>query len=476
MAFVYSTTIQNRISQAVFGVPYATLIADQKSQVDGTWTSGSLTTGTAFDALTRIEQIANYFEMAGATSAPQSWEHWLVYETAAMLAKIYRPERVQAMELEREKSIDTALDTFTLRDPTGAFSSANDSQKITVQGIRYFCLNHGSRRKESGVNTGMRRRLFFPIDEIDSHLQWVLNYVYNKEQWSFRKRDVLVTINYIGSTSGVSVATWTEASKTLTQTGAFTNLNLTNGTAMLQITSGTGAAIGEYQIATKTSSNAITLTTSLSTANADLGTGDIVGNMFYLDIRGMLATETIDAVASRRFYYQNGNGRIGANARLNWIDSTGMSAAKAYNITTQGQPGVFRIENQPSGVRSWRLAPFPDSQYFLNGAVYVTGPGTPTSVSDTSVFDKFPVEFGVIIRDMTLARLLQYNRASDADLFWSRAVESVQTLLPAFVDQGSQTRLQTPDDVYNDMASLIGGNSLIWGGSGGFGGYYGGIT
>lgn len=473
MAFTYTTAIQNRIALDVFGVLYTSLTAAQKEHLDGTWTTGSLASGKAYDTLVQVQQIANYFEMAGGTSAPQVWEPWVIAQTAAELAPVYRPERVQSLMAAKESAIDQAIDTFTLRDPTGSFASTNDSQKITVQGIRYFCLNHGSRRKESGSNTGMRRRLFFPIDEIDSHTQWALNYIYNKELWSFRKRSVQVSIKYLSTVTG---ATWTESTKTLTQTGAFTNLLFTSSRpAMVLITDGTGATIGEYQVASKTSSDAIVLTASISTANANLATGDITAVMFFLDFRGLLANETFDAVASRRFYYQNTGGLMGSDRRLNWVDSTEMDAQKAYNSLAQGTPTTFRIENQPSDIRSWRLAPFPDNDYTLNGSVFVSGPGTPSSVSDTAVFDKFPTEFGPIIRDMVLARLLQANNASDGDRFMARMEEKVQTLLPELVDKGPPTRLHSTEDVYRDERRMIGGN-LVWGGSGGLGYGCGGLT
>lgn len=468
MAFAYSTNIQTRIAQTVFGVNYSSLDAVQKSAVDGTWTTGSLATGHAFDALTQIYQIANYFEMAGATSAPQAWESWLVWETACKLAKTYRRDSLAGWELEREKAIDILLDSFTLSAPTAAFSSSNDSQKITVQGLRYFVLNHCARRKEAGTNTGMRRRIFPPIDMIDSYIQTVLNTVYNKEHWSFRKRDVVLTIKHLAT---VTAGTWVESTKTLTQTGAFTNLLLTNGPAMVLVKDGTGAYTGEYQVASKTSANAIVLTTSLSTANVDLSTADIEADLFFLDFRGLLSGESIDAVASRRFYYQNDSSTVGSRQRLNWVDSTEMNAAKAYNSTTQGQPGVFRIENQPATVRSWRLAPFPDGDYTLNGSVYVSGPGTPSSVSDTTIFDKFPAEFGPVIRDMVLAEVLRASNASDARVFLSKAEETMAVLLPSFVDQGPQTRLTTTEDAYNDMQRQIGSGAFFnWGDPSGGGG------
>lgn len=74
---------------------------------------------------------------------------------------------------------------------------------------------------------------------------------------------------------GLSTATWTKASKTLTQTGAFTGYTFTSGDK-IYITDGTDATKGIYEIAGKTDNDNITLTTEI--AASDLGTGDIKSN------------------------------------------------------------------------------------------------------------------------------------------------------------------------------------------------------
>lgn len=70
----------------------------------------------------------------------------------------------------------------------------------------------------------------------------------------------------------LATATWTASSNTLTQVGAFASYTLTSGDVVF-ISSGTGAALGVYGIATRVSDDAITLSQSLS--EVDLATGDI---------------------------------------------------------------------------------------------------------------------------------------------------------------------------------------------------------
>lgn len=78
--------------------------------------------------------------------------------------------------------------------------------------------------------------------------------------------------NNIAITGG----TWTDATKTLTKTGAFTNYVFKAGDRV-RITGGTGATAGFYVVATRASADAITLTTSIG-VGAD-GQTDIAGTL-----------------------------------------------------------------------------------------------------------------------------------------------------------------------------------------------------
>lgn len=60
----------------------------------------------------------------------------------------------------------------------------------------------------------------------------------------------------------VAGASWTDVSKTLTQTGAFTNYTYKAGDQIV-ITSGTSTTLGTYDVASRVSANAITLTSSI---------------------------------------------------------------------------------------------------------------------------------------------------------------------------------------------------------------------
>lgn len=459
MAFTYTTAIQTRIALAVWGVQNAGLDTDQKVQLDGTWTTGALTTGRAYDAWVEIAQLAQWFEQASSTpdtSLPQpAWESLFVARCCALLAESTRPEMVPAFQGEYERSLDQLVDTFskTLMS-TVAISGTAQSQSLTLRGIRAFVANHCIRRK--GPGTGLRRRIFPPVEDIDAHLQWTMNHIWNSGAWNFRKRQVSVTFNVLS----VSDATWTESTKTLTKASGFASYTHVDGARIL-ITDGTGATTGEFVIASKTSDNAIVLESSLSSAGVNLTTGDIDGKLCWVTYQGMQSGETFDSLASRWLVFGATTAAGGGGtSKLMWADATQIAAARAYLGISTGRPQAFRTERRGSAT-TWHMTPFPDQNYVLHGAVLAAGPGSfATATGDVdfaTILAKFPTEFGPVIRDMTLARVLLAHSASDAESFWARAVDQMGGMLPTFADPGTPSRLVVSEDMYNDWSDQMGG-------------------
>ena len=98
-------------------------------------------------------------------------------------------------------------------------------------------------------------------------------YLTTMHQWRWAER--LARLNLRASIT-FTAGTWTDATKTLTKTAAFTNYTFLDGDE-LEITSGTGATTGFYRIQSKTSSDAIVLATSIGSAAN--GQTDIAGTM-----------------------------------------------------------------------------------------------------------------------------------------------------------------------------------------------------
>lgn len=444
MAFSYTSALQDRIAYAVWNVANSQLSAAQKVQLDLTWTTGALAGGVAYDAYIELSNIAQWYEQASSTpnlSFPEpAWDRLFIAKCGMVLTKTVRPDRQAEFQKDHEAALDQLLDTFS-RDLISATSLAG--QGVNLSGIRAFVVDHCVKRANS--TTGLRRRLFPQVAQIDGNIQWTLNYIWNMKPWHFRKRQVTMTI----ATASLTTATWTESTKTLTQSGAFTNTSIAAGSRLL-LTSGTGSLTGEFVISSRTSDNAVVLENSISSAGVNLTTGDIVGNLQIVTLAGMNTGETFDSIVSRKFFY---DGTYYGNA-LEWVDASDMARRKASSGTNRYRPQRFRWEKYGAAV-TWHLAPFPDTTYTLRGAVSISGLGTLTdSTSLDTAIAKFPTEFGTVIRDVVLARTLSQYGASDGDLMMKSAISQCESLLPVYSDQGFPTRQTSIEDVYEDYAFM----------------------
>lgn len=101
-------------------------------------------------------------------------------------------------------------------------------------------------------------------------------YLVSMHSWRFLERP-RATLNLKGPIS-LTDATWTESSKTLTKASAFSDYTFQKGDR-IQITDGTGATAGYYNVAGKTSANAITLEATIG-AGAD-GETDIDATLYF---------------------------------------------------------------------------------------------------------------------------------------------------------------------------------------------------
>jgi hypothetical protein len=74
----------------------------------------------------------------------------------------------------------------------------------------------------------------------------------------------------------VSGANWTDATKTLTQTGAFANYVWRSGD-LITITAGTGVTAGQYVIASRVDDDSIVLSTDINGTSSNVADSSIVG-------------------------------------------------------------------------------------------------------------------------------------------------------------------------------------------------------
>ena len=167
--------------------------------------------------------------------------------------------------------------------------------------------------------------------------------------WSYN-RDRRATL-FSRASIALTAATWTESSLTLTSTGSFANYTFVDGD-VIEITSGTGATAGEYEIASRTNDNAIVLVSSIGAAadgNSDIA-GTIPNNTILLpsDLRDIIAIDTIDSnsegfewVGGEVFNYH----RTGRWSFSNQLGTSGLITGVRPN---SGGAIIFMLEIDPN--------------------------------------------------------------------------------------------------------------------------------
>ncbi len=147
-------------------------------------------------------------------------------------------------------------------------------------------------------------------------------------------------------------ATWTEATKTITLAGAFTDYSLLSADT-LEVLSGTGAIAGTYEVLTRPTANTVTLATSISSAAVNL-TGieavmrnDQIALPSDFDLAGITAYAMKDGLAGdMRFTTDQGMLNLRSYPTVGVL--TGFWALLRYVRGVSGGQAVKRLELWPA--------------------------------------------------------------------------------------------------------------------------------
>lgn len=453
MALAYSTAIQNRVANILRGTAYASLTANEKALIDSTSTPPTLTGGVAFDALTQIQQYAQWFGMSG-TTVPDAWEQWLVSNIVLLASQQMCPDRVSLYEQANLRAEQAAVDAFSRNALSYAPGATPEASTLTVQNIRYYVVSHCARTQRWDTIDGTRRmkpRLWVPPEIIDAMIDRVLISLWGQREWRFKKRKTRM----LRTVYSFSDATYTNGTKTIATTGLAT---IPAGSRVL-LTSGTGVTAGEYSVASGTSTT-IVLDNALGTA-AD-GATDLAGSVFVVTFPDLLSTETYDAMATREAYYtQPTSSTLTGVTRSSmvWVEDDTLASWRSRLGTTTGSPAFYQTEVIGTRI-NWHFCPFPSETETLYGSVYVQGPRLPAAVDTSTVFERFPADFAHLIKDSVLSEVLAYF---GDDRMKARVEAEVERLGMAYADEGRGQINQEIRDVYGDFNGLTSaGNVGSW--------------
>lgn len=184
MALAWTSAIQNNVALLLMETPYASLTTDQKNLIDGSWTSGA-PTGCAGDALSIVQQWAQWFNMAGVSAGPDAFAPWLVDETCLRAVRVLRPDRYPIFERSVQRTKADALRTFTSTVVDATAAPSSDAFLGHLQNVRKYVMNYLVR---------LDPPLFLPIDVIDQSFYSAVNKLWKRANWLFKRRSIQLSI------------------------------------------------------------------------------------------------------------------------------------------------------------------------------------------------------------------------------------------------------------------------------------------
>jgi hypothetical protein len=372
--FAYSSTVQDQVSNLLFGQTYSGLTAAQKAALDGTWASGAPTAGFAQMAWQQVGQIAQWWYQAGATISPDVWQHWFVIRMAKIATLQYRPDRYKEFKSMDDDAMDMAIKSFAKQDASD--SALNTTASTTnIKTIRYETMQAAINRTPP---------VFLSPSEIDSATLRCLRIMWNSADWLFRRREVVFSVD---------------------------------------------------------DQSAVTITSGL--ANGEVFDKFVSTRMTYTDVPG-------------------------AGLHCLWTDPDSFTDAAVVNSQNPGRPAYFRYTMSAPNTPVWQFAPAPDTTYTMRALVSIVGPGNPSSSTDATPFNLFPLEFHQIIRDWILAECLNKRDGqarADGNALRARCQDELERLAITFADAGNVTKDSgTVRDIYQDPLMFSSDRNALGGG------------
>ena len=180
---------------------------------------------------------------------------------------------------------------------------------------------------------------------------------------------------------------------------------------------------------------------------------------------GLGAGETFDKFVSTRLTFTD---VAGAGLHCMWSNPDSFADAAVLNSQATGRPTYFRYTMSAPNTPVWQFCPVPDTTYTMRALVTITGPGNPSSSTDATPFNLFPVEFHQIIRDWVLGECLAKRDAqarADGNVLRARCQDELERLSLTFADAGNVTQDSgTVRDVYQDVLMFGTDRNMLGGG------------
>jgi hypothetical protein len=165
-----ATESRDAVARAIYATTYAGQPAARQGVIDS----------ALLDALTEMQQFAPMMEV-DPTAIPDSFEPWFHAKAKVIASFAGNPTATNNFQEEAQRAMQMVLATY---DAAASDNSANNTTTtFTLQRIRGI-IRYRLLMRNLPVSTRL----------VDDAFQWALNWVWNRGQWSWRRRNIEGTI------------------------------------------------------------------------------------------------------------------------------------------------------------------------------------------------------------------------------------------------------------------------------------------
>lgn len=187
--------MQDKVALLIQESTYSELSTNQKKVIDGDGTTGTSSPGgMAGDAFKIVGMWSQWLAQAGLTAIDDTLEPWLIDEVCLRAVRVLRPDRYEMFKNSRTETMKQALDAFSDTPVNAASNVDADAYALTLKSVRKYVVNY-MRALEPPV--------FLPIEQIDQAAQIAVQRIWNCKNWSFKRREVVLSID---TSSNVTVS------------------------------------------------------------------------------------------------------------------------------------------------------------------------------------------------------------------------------------------------------------------------------
>lgn len=188
--------MQDRVALLLHEQTYSALTTNQKAVIDGSGSglNTSAPGGVAGDAFKMVGMWNQWLTQAGLTTIGDYLEPWVIDETCWRAARVIRPDRYQMF---RDCAVITqkhAMESFEETPVDAAAAVSSTSYAKTLQSLRKYAVTYLK---------SLEPPLYISMDAIDQAAQSVIQQIWNGHHWTFKRREVVLSID---TSSNVTVS------------------------------------------------------------------------------------------------------------------------------------------------------------------------------------------------------------------------------------------------------------------------------